>query len=140
MTAAGEHQGIDESFPSERGLGTPLQLGIKKTMIKKRVMRDQRRLADERDQFVRDLGKARFVPQKLGGQAVHRKSLLRHVALGSKIMMKDLPAGNPVDELDTADLDQAVTLKRIETGGLGVEHDFTHCLAWIRIRSVVPAL
>src|SRR5262249_33656813 len=34
--------------------------------------------------------------------------------------------GNPVEKLDAADLDDAVTLKRIKTRGLGIKDDFAH--------------
>ena len=40
--------------------------------------------------------------------------------------MEGLAGGYPVDQLDAADLDQAMAVQRIETRGLGIEHNLAH--------------
>ena len=49
-----------------------------------------------------------------------------NVPLGVDVAVEGLPGREAVDELDAADLEQPVTLVRIESGGFGVEHDFAH--------------
>ena len=56
----------------------------------------------------------------------------RHAAFRVEIAMECLARRNAVDELDAADLDQAVAVKRIEACGLRVEHDFAHEFPTIR--------
>ena len=67
-------------------------------------MRNDWRIADECQKLVGDLGKERFVLQKLDREAVDRDRLGRHLALRIEIAMKALPSRDPIDELDAADL------------------------------------
>jgi hypothetical protein len=50
----------------------------------------------------------------------------RHVALGVHMRVPDAPRRNAVEELDAADLDDAVALEGVEPRGLGIEHDRAH--------------
>ena len=43
--------------------------------------------------------------------------------------MERVAGRDAIDELDTADLDQAMAVQRIETGRFGIKHDFAH-LTW----------
>jgi hypothetical protein len=49
-----------------------------------------------------------------------------NIALGIHVAMPSAPGGNAVDELDAADLDDAVSVKRVESRRLGIEHDLAH--------------
>src|SRR3954451_17133854 len=57
---------------------------------------------------------------------MHRERLVRHVTVRIDVTVEDLPTRDAVDELDAADLDQAVTLQRVEAGGFGIEYDLAH--------------
>src|SRR5215831_14841291 len=89
-------------------------------------MRNKRRVADERDQVLNDLGEERLVLEGLARQAVDGDGLGRHVALGIDVAMKGLSARNAIDELDAADLHQSMSLEGIKPGRFGIEHDFAH--------------
>src|SRR5262245_49747151 len=89
-------------------------------------MRNKRRVADERDQLVDDLGEERLVLEELARQAMDGDGLGRDVALGIEVAMKTLPARYAIDELDAADLHQSVPLEGIKPRRLGIEHDFAH--------------
>ena len=55
-----------------------------------------------------------------------RFGVARHLALGIEIGM-EMPAGfDTVEHLHTADLDHAVTFGDLNSGGFGIENDFTH--------------
>src|SRR6516162_11535913 len=89
-------------------------------------MRNKRRVADERDQVLDDLGEERLVLEELARQAVDGDGLGRDVALGIEVAMKTLPARYAIDELDAADLHQSVPLEGIKPRRLGIEHDLAH--------------
>jgi hypothetical protein len=71
--------------------------------------------ADEPEKFVQDGGKQRLAGEKFGCQAVDGKSVLRHVARGIDVSVKPPAAGNMVDQFDASDLDNPVSITRIET-------------------------
>ena len=50
----------------------------------------------------------------------------RHVSVWIEISVEHRTGRNTVEQLDTANLDQAMALGRIEAGGFGVEDDFAH--------------
>ena len=54
------------------------------------------------------------------------KALGRHRAFGVEILVVDPAGRHVVEKLDRADLDDAVAFGGLETGGFGVEDDFTH--------------
>ena len=89
-------------------------------------MDDERCVAEKADELVHHIGEQRLVLEKLIGQAVDRQRLGRHAALGIEVLVECLAGGYPVDQLDAADLDQAITVKWIETRRLRIEHDFAH--------------
>ena len=63
---------------------------------------------------------------EFGGQPVDGGGLRRHVALRVEIDVEGGAARNAVDQLDAAELDQAMALARIEAGGFGIEDDLAH--------------
>ena len=66
--------------------------------------------------------------KELGGEPVHGKRLLRHVALGIDVAVEFAPGRDVVHQLDAGDLDDAVPVCRVEPGRLGVDHDLAHRL------------
>ena len=87
---------------------------------------DDRRVADELEEPVHDLGEHGLLGQKLLGQAVDRAGVLGHVALGIEVAVKMIAGRDVVQQLDAADLDHPMTVVRVQTRGLGIEHDLTH--------------
>ena len=126
MLAARQHQRIDQTLARHRRLLGALELGIEKAEIEHRVVRDQRRLAEEFDQLLHLVREQRFVLEEVDAEPVHLEGGLRHVAFRIEIAMERLAGWKAVDQLDTADLDHPIALQRIEAGGFGVEHDLAH--------------
>ena len=89
---------------------------------------DQRRLPDEGDQLIGDLGKSRLVLQEGGRKAMDRKGFGRHVALGIDVAVKTTSGRDVVDEFDARDFDDTMPLVRIEACRFGIEDDLAHQL------------
>ena len=126
MLAARQHQGIDHPLARDRRPADALELGIEKADIEAGIVDHQRRVAEKSDQIVGDLGEEQLVLEEFLAQAVNRHRLGRHAALGIEIAMKSLARRYAVDQLDAADLDQAMALERIKPRRFGIEHDFAH--------------
>src|SRR3546814_3483897 len=62
-----EAQRVDHAM-TERRQRQPLQLGVEEFHVELGVVNDQRRLADELQHVLRDLGEARLVGEKYGGE------------------------------------------------------------------------
>src|SRR5437762_1206070 len=58
---------------------------------------------------------------------MHPERFGRHVAFRIEVAVKGLAAREPIEELDAPDLDHAMAARRVEPGGLGIEHDLAHC-------------
>ena len=61
-----------------------------------------------------------------GAETVNALGFRRHRPFRVDVDVKALAGGNVVDELDRADLDDAVAVQRFEAGGFGVENDLSH--------------
>src|SRR5438067_4847078 len=126
MLRSRERERVDHSLHRNRRAAAPLELEIQEAEVERGIVRDERRIADEFEQLLGFLRKARLIGEEDGGEAVHHLGIARHVTLRIEIGMK-VPAGlDPVEHLDAADLDHAVAAERIQTCGLGVEDDFPH--------------
>src|ERR1051325_7296916 len=55
-----------------------------------------------------------------------RFRLGRYLALGVEVPVEGRAGRNAVEQLDAADLDQAMPLCGVKAGGFGVEDDFAH--------------
>src|SRR5690348_5273051 len=119
MLAPRQQQRVDQPIPRDRRLFQAVQFG---------VVDHQRRVADEGEKLLHHLVEQRLVRQELGREAVNRKGFGRHLPLRIDVAVKGLTGRHAVDQLDTADFDQAVAAQGIEAGGFGVEDDFAHGL------------
>src|SRR3954454_11215400 len=108
MLAPRQQQGIDQPLARDRRTPDAVKLGVDEGDIERRVMNHQRRIADEFEKLLDDMSKQRLVGKELAGQAVHRKSFRRHLALGIDVTMKGQSGGHAVEYLDATDLDQPV--------------------------------
>jgi hypothetical protein len=57
---------------------------------------------------------------------MHRERFGRHVTLRIEVAVKRLAGRHPVENLDTADLDQSIAPQRVKAGGFGIENNFAH--------------
>ena len=89
-------------------------------------MHDEHGAFDEAEHVVGALMEARLGREELDGEPVHLVSGLRHVALGVEVAMPHPPRRDAVEQLDGADLDDAMARGRVEPRCFSVEHDFSH--------------
>ncbi len=89
-------------------------------------MPDQHGVAQERDEFVRDLGEDRFVGEELLRQAMDLKGLLRHVPFRVDVFLEGLAGRQVIDQFDGADFDDPVPGRRIESRRFGIQNDLSH--------------
>ncbi len=87
-------------------------------------MGDDRCLADEFHQVGGNFAEFRRVPDLGVSDAVDPDGVGIDQPLGMDQAVKTAPGRQQVLDLDTADLDQPVTLTGIQSGGFGVEDDF----------------
>ena len=80
----------------------------------------------EFDELGGDLDEARLAAQVVARHAVHFGRRDVDVALRIEAVMAVAPGESPVDDLDGGDLDDPMTLLRIEAGGFGVEEELAH--------------
>ncbi len=104
----------------------PAEFRIQKIEVELGVVDDQRRLADEFQEFVHNRFEQGLGGQELVGQAVDRARFLGHVALGIEVLAELPAARQAVQQLDATDLDDAVAGARVQAGSLGIEDDLTH--------------
>ena len=102
------------------------KLMVQEAEVEAGVMRDERRIADELEQFLDLVGEARLVGQEDIGKAVNRFRLARHRPIGIEIAMEVAPGLDPAHHFDAADLDHAVAARGGQSRGLRVENDFAH--------------
>ncbi len=60
------------------------------------------------------------------GDAVHRERPLVDIALGVQVVVKVSPGRAAAQQLHAPDLDDAVVLRGLKTGGFGIENDLAH--------------
>ena len=123
---AGEAQRADHPRHAHRRPSARSELMVDEAEIEDGIVRDERRIADEGEQFLAAVGEARLVGKEAVGQAVHLFRLARHRPARVEIGMEGAAGLDPVEHLDAADLDHAVAAGRAEARGLGVEDDLAH--------------
>ena len=107
-------------------LAQPAQLGIDEFEVELGVVDDQPRAFDEADELFGDHGERTELAEKLRRVPVDGISLFRNVALGIDVLVEDPAARHMVDQLETGDLDNAMSVRRVETRRLRVEHNLPH--------------
>jgi hypothetical protein len=102
------------------------QLRVEEADVEFRIVDDELGALDEREELPRDVREARLRGQELAGDAVHGERRRLDLALGPQVALPGAAARPPVQELDAADLDDAVALGHLEARGFGVEDDLAH--------------
>src|SRR5208283_604077 len=126
MLTARDQECVDSPLARYQRPAGALKLGIDESDVERGIVDDQRRIAEKGDQVLGHLGEKQLVFEEIVAEAVDGKRLRRHAALRIEIGVEGLAGGYPVDQLDAADLDQAMAVQRIETRGLGIEHNLAH--------------
>ena len=142
MLLTRHHQGVgDRAQRRQRGRqsGTP-EFIVEKRRVERSVVNQKLRSLQIFRQFGGDLGKALLRRQEFACQAVHLECA--GIAVAVRVQVPVLLANDAtIAHLDAADFDNAVVLRDIETGGLGVEHDLSrgiHGAATPEISSSIP--
>src|SRR5262245_65379401 len=78
MFAARQQQCVDQAVAGDQRLAAALELGIEKGKVERRIVDDQRRVADERQEFLGDLGETRLVLERSEEHTSELQSL-RHL-------------------------------------------------------------
>src|SRR5690606_25387967 len=90
-------------------------------------MDDDVTAANEVQESIHDILEARFVRQKLGGQAVHRQGARIAIPVRVQVLMKVTTRGNPpVQNFHTTDFNDPVPQMRLQTGGFRIQDNVTH--------------
>ena len=134
--AARDDQRIDKRA-GQRRPSEARQLGIDEGEVEFGVVDDQPVTSDKRRQLVGEVGEGKLVGQEFRRQTVHRQGIGRDVAVGIDIAVEFSPGRHMVHQLDAGDLDDAVSVIRVEPGRFGIDHDLAHrhSLAYLRRRA-----
>src|SRR3954451_21071152 len=103
-----ERQRIDHSAHRYRRPAATLELRIEEAEVEAGIVRDQRTILDEVEQLFGLVAEQRLVRKEGVGQAVHHLRFERHFPVRVEIWLISGPGLDPVDDLDTADLDHTV--------------------------------
>ena len=106
-----------------------LEFGIEEADVEGGVVDHELGAGDELDQLRGDLAELRLVLELRARDAVHGLRALVDVPLGIQIAMEAAAGGAPIDDLEAADLDDAMAALGFEAGGFGVENDLAHARA-----------
>ena len=123
---AGNHHGIDSAAHRQRREVDCNQFGIQEFHVKRRVMDHHLRIGEKVEKRRGDGAEQRLIAQEIIAQPMNRKGIGWHGALRVDVLVIGFTSWNVVPQLDRADFHDAVSGGRVQPGGFGIEHDFTH--------------
>jgi len=126
MLGAGERQRIHHSAHRNGNAAALLELEIEETEIEACIVCNERRIAEKVQELVDPFGKPRLVGEKQVREPMHFLGFERHVPVGIEIGMEVPPGLDPVEDLDTTDLDHTITTQWVQARGFRVEDDLPH--------------
>ena len=126
MPHAGERDGVDHAALAHRLEPAHGQLGVEEAEVELRVVRHEWTVTEELEQLQRVLVETLLVGEECVGKAVNLLGGKRHRPLRIEVSVERAAGRHAVDQLDAADLDHPVAALGVESGGLGIEHDFAH--------------
>ncbi|CRR36568.1 hypothetical protein PAERUG_E16_London_17_VIM_2_04_14_05141 [Pseudomonas aeruginosa] len=130
MALAGHQQGIQHRAVLGHVRAVLLaqqgELVVDEADIERRVVDDQLGAADEFEEIVGDLAEARLVLQVFVGDAVDGDRPFVDLAIGLQVDVEVATGQAAPLQLDTADLDDPVTIGHRHAGGFGIQYDATH--------------
>src|SRR5262249_50626357 len=116
----------------DRGELRDVELAVEELDVEGGVVDDQLGAADVFQEITRDLAELRLVLEELAGDAVHLECALLAATLRIDVTVEVVFRDAAVEDLDAADLDDAVAESGVQAGGFRIEHDATHCAKPIR--------
>ena len=119
-------QGVGGAAHGKRRPVKARQFGIDESHIERGVVNHHHRIPDEGQEVVDDVGKDRLVIQKFVGQPVNGHGAGVNLALGIDIDMKLFAAWRLVQNFQRTDFNDAVSLRRIDAGGFGIQNNLAH--------------
>jgi len=99
---------------------------VDETDVEGCVVNDQLGAFDELEEAFDDLRKTRLVEEEFVADAVDLDGSRVDLAVGLQVLVQAVAGRPPVHDLDTADLDDPVSVRRLKAGGLRVEDDLAH--------------
>ncbi len=123
MLAPRQRQRVDHAVPTQQWTAEALKFGVEEGEVEGGVVHHEHGALDELEHVVGELMKARLGGQELDGQPVHLVRRVRHVAIGVDMAVPHASGRDAVDQLDAADLDDAMSGPRVETRGFRIEND-----------------
>ena len=106
------------------------QFPVDEAAVELGVVRDEPRIADECHELGGNRGESGLVGKEPVGKPVHRLGLGGPRPARIYVRVERPPRFDAADEFDAANLADAMPVRRVETGRLGVEDDLTHDLQY----------
>ena len=102
------------------------ELGVEKTNIEISIVDDKLGAADKLDEVRDHFTELWLLAQMLKRDAVDLDRAVIDLTLGVEVSLIAVLGDTSIDDLDTTDLDDAMSQYRFETSGFRVEHDLSH--------------
>src|SRR5690554_776509 len=94
--------------------------------VKRSIVYDQLGATHKLPEGIRNILEQRLVDQKFVGDTVDADGLGLDLTLGVDVLVIRAPRKAPVDELNGANLDQAVAFPWVDTRGFSIQNDLAH--------------
>src|SRR5690606_31045236 len=94
--------------------------------IKRRVMDNQFRSADKRQEIMHNVGKSWFVGQKFGSNTMNLDGTRVDFTVRLEILVIVISGQAPIDNFHTTDFNNPVALLRLQTGRFSIQHNLAH--------------
>src|ERR1700742_5214124 len=89
-------------------------------------MDDQFRVTDEFQKLQMHMRECRFLGQALTREAMDLNRTFVDVPLGIQVLVKSSSGQAAIEQFHAANLNDAVLLLNLQSGGLGIENDLAH--------------
>ena len=109
------------------GWGEQGQFMVDEANVEVRMVHHQSRFGEEGEEFIGDVCETRFVGQYFPAQAGGFLNSRFQVAFRIDECMEFTPGGNPVDQFDGGDFENAIAVFHQESGGFHIDDDLAYC-------------
>lgn len=130
MAFFGQGYGIDHPGHADWLAFAERQFGVEKPEIEPGVVRDERSIPDKFEELMEDVPEQRLVCKKCARKAMHSLCACGHIPFRIVIGVIGFSGGDEIEQLHAADFHHPIARLRVESGGFGVENDFTHRLIY----------
>jgi hypothetical protein len=122
----GDEKRIKRPLGREGRQPGPAQFGVEKLHVERSVVNDQPGVFDEVEEGLSNGLEHRLVAQEVIAQPMNLERLFGHRTQRIDVLMERPSCWHVIEQLYRANLDDAVTLDRLEASGFGVQNNFTH--------------